>query len=787
MTRWIPDLIRLVQYWEEQSLNKLNEFYANLLIDSTASDYIDALLRFLYDIQLYELVRYLLEKNVEHYQHAKLVSSSMNAFHESCIYGFSHVCLLLIRDHQDVNEPFSLIYVNRQTNKKETIRNLTGLQLACLWSKYFPKRLVSYAHTVRLLINHGARVNMTSTELSTALHWTCRAKHTTQLAQELIESGADIHAQDRMHIRPIHYACWSRNRILIDLLLNKGARLTDEDDFGRTTIHFLCMPKYLEAICTDDQQEQHDLLAYLLMHDWHSYNARDLLREDSQGQTSLVYACVSHNCSLVELLVRNQPELVNMFTNDGHTPLMISINEGFLDGVDFLLKQSNLERNRCDRTGNTAIHHACMHINPSISIQLLRLLLDQNHNRFDLEKRNEHGQDPFVLCTINQSVDNCRLFIEHDVSVIKPDRHGRQSLHIACQTGNYELVALLLTLPQININAVDNCNRNCLFYAIVNGDEQIVNLLIDNHIRVNVRDVVSDTPLHLAVQHRSNACELTRCILKASDGIDLINQSAADGMTPILLAAHCQQADVIYVLLKNDVNVHAVDNEQHTALHLACKSDCMKSAFYLIEFSDLNVNQVDFYGQTAIFYAFANSNYDLVQYLISCGAKIDVYDNQNYLPLHIGILLSDGNDRIYDVKLIDLYNDQYRPLLNDQNNQYRMTPLILASMQCHLNVVQYLVRHCQVDLMSKCSNGHTALHYACLTQHDQSIELIEYLMDHGCTYEQVDQPKGSFLYTIVQHAARQAMMFFIRYSRVSALNIQRKRDRPVLYCVQLDF
>ena len=35
---------------------------------------------------------------------------------------------------------------------------------------------------------------------------------------------------------------------------------------------------------------------------------------------------------------------------------------------------------------------------------------------FDLEKRNEQLMDPFMMCTINQSIDLCRLLIEKNVS-----------------------------------------------------------------------------------------------------------------------------------------------------------------------------------------------------------------------------------------------------------------------------------------------------------------------------------------------------------------------------------
>lgn len=758
---WIPDLLRLVELWEKESITDLDKFYKDLLIDNSFGDKIDALLRFLYDIQSYELVKYLLEINVEHYKKEKLVSSTMTGFHESCIYGFSQVCLLYIKNKQDVNETFSLNYENCITNKKEIIRNLTSLQLVCLWSKYFPKRLPSYAHTVRVLLNHGARVNMTSTELTTPLHWTCRAKHATHIAKDLIERGASINAHDKLNIQPIHYACWSRNQILVELLLSKGAQLNDQDDLGRTAIHFLCMPTYIETITTDDQQQQYDLLKFILENRKIKNYSIDLTKEDNQGHSLLAYACASHNRLLMELLLQHQRSLLNKTTIDGRTGLMIAIDECFLDGIEYLLEQPGLERNVSDTAGNTAIHHACMSTSSSIRLNLLRLLINDEHGIFDLEKRNDQSIDPLMMCILNQSIDLCQLLIEKNVSLIKTDMYLRQPIHLACQMGNYELISLLLNTTHININAMDCHNRNCLFYAVVYGDEKIVNLLIEKNVTIKIRNLVGDTPLHIAVQHPTNAYELTNSLLQKQDGKDLINEPAMDGMKPVLLAANAKQPEVIYLLYKNGADMKAVDSEHRTALHLACKNGCMKSVFYLIEFAHLNVNELDCYRQTPMFYAYGSNDYDLVQYLLSCDAELDLRDNQNYTPVHMGLLLSEHES--YNINLIDLYKEKYEHLLDDQNNECEMTPLILSCMQGKFDVVKHLVLNCKVNILAKCSNGHTALHYACLIKNSKSLEIIEFLMEHGCTYEKVDEPKGSFLYTIIQHGDRQAVMFFIDY------------------------
>ena len=743
----------MIQLWDQRAFDQFDNFYGQLIKISPDDNLIDTLLRFLYDIELYDAVKYLVEKNVEHYKNEKVVSSTMNGFHEAAIYGFSHVCHLYIDSKQDVNEPFSLIYKNPQTNTNEKIRNLTALQMVCLWSKYFPKRISSYSQTVRLLLDHGARVNMVSTELTTALHWTCQMKHTFPIAEDLIEAGAQIRVGDRINLQPIHYASWSKNRPLIDMLIKKGARLTDQDDLGRTPLHFVCMPMAINFDFENDQQEQFDLMKYFLEHN----DFVNLKQQDCQGYGLISYACMSKNGMLMKLLVENEPDLID---ENGQTILVMAINANFVDGVKILLRSTSFNRNSMDQDGNTPFHHACMNVNGPNGLEIVQLLIEDRNGRFHLERRNNQSHDPLMLSVIHQSLDLFSLLMERDVSLTKIDLHGRQVLHIACQMGLMDFVSQLIKSTKININAVDDYNRNCLFYAISHGDVHLIDLLIENHVDIEVRDSIGDTPLHLAVQHEKFANELTHCLLKTNDGKKLIDVAAADGMKPILLATINRQSETFLTLIEYGADPNALDSEERNALHLACKSNSMKIVVYLVEILGLDVNSVDCYRQTPIFYAFSTNNSELVGYLIKCGARLDVRDYQNYLPLHIGILSSNEDDD-FNINLIEMYKETNSALIDDNRNESEMTPLILASMKGRLNLVEYLLINCNVNCLTTCSNGHSALHYACLGKNKKSLQLIKFLINHGCDIDRIDRPTGSFFYTIIQYGDRSAMRFFV--------------------------
>ncbi|CAF0858262.1 unnamed protein product [Didymodactylos carnosus] len=762
-----PDLIYLVELWEQRSYKKLDDLYESLLNDVNFSDKLDAILRFFYDVQSYDLVRYLLEKNVQYY-HTKKFTKGYNGFHEASAYGFSAVCSMFLKDKQkryDVNEPFTILYTSNKTHKTEVVSNLTALQLVCIWSKYFPKRFRLYAHTQRILLDAGARVNMISTELTSPLHWASREPHTTQMAKELLERGAIVNCKDKMNIMPIHYACWARNSPLVELLIKHGAQLCVADELGRTAIHFLCMPSFTNKIIDEDEQiQQCDLLELLIKmakNENETTSVRptvDLNVQDIQGHNLLMYACVSHNLKLMALLLKHQPTLLNQTNVDQQSALMIAIDESFIDGINFLLKQEGLERNLQDSEGNTAIHHACICTNIEQRATILQLLIV--NGGFDLEKQNKHQQDPVMLCILQEQIDLFKILIDKTVTLTKKDLESRQCIHLACQIGNYELVDILLKCPNINLNVKDEQQRNCLYYAISNGNLDIINLLINKNVQINITDQVGDTPLHLAVVHPTNAFNITKTLLQTKDGKELLNQPSGDGVKPLILAANSKAPDVVRLLMKNGVDCTVVDNDRRTALHLACASGCIKTVLYLIEIGNIDVNSVDVYQQTPMFYAFISNEIDIARYLMTCGAKLNVRDAHGYLPLHSGILLS-SNEHDYNVEFIDLC--AYEKLsLDDNDNESGLSPLGVACMQGKLNVVEYLIEKYHVDLYSVCNNGHSILNYATTAQNENSVKIVEILIKNGCSPDKIDHPKGSFMYTICQHGQHDATIFFIK-------------------------
>uniref|UniRef100_A0A1X7SSD6 Uncharacterized protein n=1 Tax=Amphimedon queenslandica TaxID=400682 RepID=A0A1X7SSD6_AMPQE len=78
--------------------------------------------------------------------------------------------------------------------------------------------------------------------------------------------------------------------------------------------------------------------------------------------------------------------------------------------------------------------------------------------------------------------------------------HGTP-LHCASQTGNADIIKLLITKGSADVNAVDKDNSTPLFIAVKSGSIEAVDILLTNGART---DVVSKLQLQISEETGSN-------------------------------------------------------------------------------------------------------------------------------------------------------------------------------------------------------------------------------------------------------------------------------------------
>uniref|UniRef100_A0A2I3GIK7 Uncharacterized protein n=1 Tax=Nomascus leucogenys TaxID=61853 RepID=A0A2I3GIK7_NOMLE len=165
-----------------------------------------------------------------------------------------------------------------------------------------------------------------------------------------------------------------------------------------------------------------------------------------------------------------------------------------------------------------------------------------------------------------------------------------RKIHRAAIKGDAAEVERCLTRRFRDLDARDRKDRTLLHLACAHGHVEVVTLLLGRRCQIDVCDRLSRTPLMKAY-----SSQLFHPNIK-----DIYGNT--EGNTPLLFAINSGRQHMVEFLLKNQANVHAVDNFRRTALMLAVQHSSSNIISLLLQ-QNINIFSQDMFGQTAEDYA----------------------------------------------------------------------------------------------------------------------------------------------------------------------------------------
>ena len=171
-----------------------------------------------------------------------------------------------------------------------------------------------------------------------------------------------------------------------------------------------------------------------------------------------------------------------------------------------------------------------------------------------------------------------------------------------------------------------------LHVAVMEGNLEIIELLLAKGADVDARDLNARSPLHYAIIYGKEA-DIVKVLLEK--GADVNAKDNRFGMTPLHDAAVDRlnfKPDVVKLLIDYGANVDSGKNEAWTPLHWASINRNLKMVEMLIA-NGADVNARNKNGSTALHLTFREDNTDLARILLDAGADVNIKNNEGWTPL----------------------------------------------------------------------------------------------------------------------------------------------------------
>ncbi|KAF9895127.1 hypothetical protein FE257_000029 [Aspergillus nanangensis] len=546
-------------------------------------------------------------------------------------------------------------------NKKDADGN-TALFLAACGS--FPK-------TMRLLLNHGADVHITSSDLNhrpktqfdpdtlhdaqfTPLHgWVETATRAyrrrvpddaefEETATLLIEAGCDINARDRngrsvlfwwraIPQRSFHDdTCMHR---FVSLLLKLGADPAVADHRGNT-------PLYMNSRAPDS-----GVIRALVAAGADINHARD-----GDLVTPLIDS-VKHNCTNVVPFLENGADL-NLQDSDGNTmlhhmwPKIFRLQDlgQWLAFADPTIK---------NKAGETFIYNRAEEYRDQNQVGCISWFVEKG---LDLESRDRFGRTALLAHCSNRGFRFATSLIEASANAQSRDFQNKTCLHLLAQSSCYQCCSVhmwvsiceALISAGLNINSIDSEGNTPFLDAVTaTCEERCIKARMEAIVQcggiTNIANHRGQTALHKAAGLRASlssrgytkVSERIERLLEPRMGID-IHARDNEGLMAVHHAA-AASVETTWQLIQAGADITATANNGKTVLHFAAEggqSNAVGLLCRLFEERRIPLYQKDESGRTALHYAAISGSHESVDCLLSHGLDANAGDNNGQTPLH---------------------------------------------------------------------------------------------------------------------------------------------------------
>ncbi|XP_027032370.1 ankyrin repeat and SAM domain-containing protein 6-like [Tachysurus fulvidraco] len=344
---------------------------------------------------------------------------------------------------------------------------------------------------------------------------------------------------------------------------------------------------------------------------------------DEEGNTALHFAAAGGHEHLVRFLLRKGAS-VDSRNNYGWTPLMQAARFGHLN-VSHILLENGAEMNGRNRMGASVLTMAARGNHTHVA----KLLLEHgafvdDFDHLSAAERNANGNN------INHS-DNGKNFL--DIT----------SLLVSAQHGHEAMVRLLLEWgADVNFSQ-KTTGWSALMLATLSGKASIAQQLVERGADPDHLNVLSKTAFEVALHLKQKE------VKNYLDSITTVRPQPDDEKKrpDVFSALKLGNSQLVKEILEEDPSqVNMANADGASPLMIAAVSGLLEVVQLLVERNAEIDKQDGVHGWTALMQATYHGNKDVVKYLLSQGADVNLRAKNGYTAFDLVMLLNDPDTEL---------------------------------------------------------------------------------------------------------------------------------------------
>lgn len=188
--------------------------------------------------------------------------------------------------------------------------------------------------------------------------------------------------------------------------------------------------------------------------------------------TALGYACKNRNLPMVKELV-DKGASIDVDAKDFKSPLMVAVENGSQNIVNYFVDDCNADTNICDINGKTLLMRAA----ESGKTDILKLILKSNFG--DINATDNKHQNALHYAVASTNFSNVKELVKEKIEFYQCDDDGNTPFMCAAIGKNTEMVKFFLLNTSYDVNRSDDLGNPPLLLCIKNNVSiSIINLIL---------------------------------------------------------------------------------------------------------------------------------------------------------------------------------------------------------------------------------------------------------------------------------------------------------------------